>query len=69
MDAELNTTSDGQDRLNRAKDRLDTRVAEIGQAKIDRENIERENNPKPQQENISENINEGSNDLEGGRGR
>ena len=39
---ELNKTSDGQDRRNRAKDRLDTRVAEIGQAEIDRENIEKD---------------------------
>ena len=33
---ELGKTSEGQDRLERAKDRLDTRMAEIGQAKLDR---------------------------------
>ena len=37
MEEELSKTSDGQDRLERAKDRLDTRVAEIGQGELDKE--------------------------------
>ena len=56
----MSKTSDGQNRLNRAKDRLDTSVAEIGQAEIDRENIEKEN--------INENVIEGNNGPEGARG-
>ena len=56
IEIEPNKTSHGQDRLNCGKDRLDTRLAEIRQAEIDRENIEKENNPEPQQENINEKI-------------
>ena len=41
MEEQLEKTPEGQNRLNRAKDRLDTRVAEIGQAEIDRANEER----------------------------
>ena len=37
METALSKTSDGQERLGRAKDRLDVRVAEIGQAEIDKE--------------------------------
>ena len=37
MEGELVKTSEGQDRLDRAKDRLDTKVAEIGQAELDRQ--------------------------------
>ena len=37
MERELVTTSEGQDRLDRAKDRLDTKVAEIGQAELDKQ--------------------------------
>ena len=37
MEEELEQTSEGQNRLNRAKDRLDTKVAEIGQAEIDKQ--------------------------------
>ena len=33
MDGELVKTSEDQDRLDRAKDRLDTKFAEIGQAR------------------------------------
>ena len=40
MENELSQTSDGQDRLERAKDHVDTRVAEIGQAELDKENGE-----------------------------
>ena len=65
---ELSKTFDDQDRLNRVKYRLDTRVAEIGKAEIDRENIEKEINLEPQQENINEDINESNNDLEGAGG-
>ena len=36
METELSKTSEGQERLGRAKDRLDVRVAEIGQAEIDK---------------------------------
>ena len=38
----MSKTSEGQKRLERAKDRLDTRVAEIGQAELDKENDEPE---------------------------
>ena len=38
IEGELSKTPDGQSRLNRAKDRLDIRVAEIRRAEIDREN-------------------------------
>ena len=64
METELGKTSDGQERLGRAKDRLDTRVAEIGQPEIDKEANEQENNQAPQQEDTNEN----SNDLEGAGG-
>ena len=37
MEEELTKTAEGQVRLERAKDRLDTKVAEIGQAEIDRQ--------------------------------
>ena len=37
METELSKTSEGQERLGRAKDGLDIRVAEIGQAEIDKE--------------------------------
>ena len=40
MEEDLSKTFEGQGRLGRAKDRLDTRVAEIGQAEIDRANDE-----------------------------
>ncbi len=40
MEGQLEKTPEGQGRLNRAKDRLDTKVAEIGQAAIDRANDE-----------------------------
>ena len=40
IEEELGKTSEGQDRLGRAKDRLDTRVAEIGQAELDKEHDE-----------------------------
>ena len=40
MEDELKKTSEGQNRLDRAKDRLDTKVAEIGQAEIERANNE-----------------------------
>ena len=50
METELSKTSDGQDRLDRAKDRLDTRAAEIGQAKLDREENQQKDDQVPQQE-------------------
>ena len=50
MEEELSKTSDGQDRLDRANDRLDTRVAEIGQAELDREENERKVDQAPVQE-------------------
>ena len=68
METELSKTSEGQERLGRAKDRLDTRVAEIGQAEINREEIEHESNQAPQQDNINENGTENGNDLEGAGG-
>ena len=37
MEDELGKTSEGQDILERAKDRLDTKVAEIGQAEHDKQ--------------------------------
>ena len=37
MEGELTKTSEGQSRLDRAKDRLDTKVAEIGQAELDKQ--------------------------------
>ena len=55
METELSKTSDGQERLGRAKDRLDTRVAEMGQAEIDKESGEPANIQEPQQEDINEN--------------
>ena len=55
METELGKTSEGQERLGRAKDRLDIRVAEIGQAEIDKESGEQGNNQEPQQEDINEN--------------
>ena len=59
MESELSKTSDGQERLGQAKDRLDTRVAEIGQAEIDKVMNGQDNNQAPQQEVINENSNEG----------
>ena len=64
METELGKTSEGQERLGRAKDRLDIRVAEIGQAEIDKESGEQGNNQEPQQEDINEN----SNDPDGAGG-
>ena len=61
----MNKTSDGQDRLNRAKDKLDTRAAEIGQALVDNEN---ETDQELPQENINEDINESNNKPEGAGG-
>ena len=43
IESELANTSDGQERLGRAKERLDTRTAEIGQAIFDNENAEGKN--------------------------
>ena len=40
MENELSKTFDGQDRLERTKDRLETKVAEIGQAELDKEHGE-----------------------------
>ena len=40
MELELGKTDDGKDRLDKAKDRLDTRTAEIGQAGMVEENAE-----------------------------
>ena len=40
MEEQLEKTPEGQVRVNRAKDRLDTKVAEIGQAEIDKANEE-----------------------------
>ena len=64
METELSKTSDGQERLGRAKDRLDTRVAEIGQAEIDKEAVEQDKSQAPQQEDTNEN----SKNLEGAGG-
>ena len=52
---ELSKTSEGQERLGRAKDRLDIRVAEIGQAEIDKESGEPVNFQEPHHEDINEN--------------
>ena len=48
-EAELNKTSDGQDRLDSAKDRLDTRAVEIGQAELEKEENDQQGDPVPQQ--------------------
>ena len=48
MEKELSKISGGQERLCRAKDRSDTRVSEIGQAEIDKEANEQNNNQAPQ---------------------
>ena len=42
MEEALSKTSKGQEKLDRAKDRLDTKVAELGQAEMDKENVEPE---------------------------
>ena len=55
METELSKTSDFQGRLGRAKDRLHIRVAEIGQAEIDKESGEPVNIQEPQQEDTNEN--------------
>ena len=60
--AELTKTSHGQERLGRAKERLDTRAAEIGKAIINNEN---KNIPEMPHENIEESINESNNGPEG----
>jgi hypothetical protein len=49
MEGELTKTSDGQDRLDRAKDRLDTKAAEIGQAELDKQaKVDEEHLPEGQ---------------------
>ena len=68
METTLSKTSKGQGRLGRAKDRLDIKLAEIGQADHDHENNEQEGNQAPQQENINEIKAENSNDPEGAGG-
>ena len=57
MENELSKTSDGQDRLESAKDRLDTRVAEIGQAELDTDNDEPKTD-QAQEDNVEGNVNE-----------
>ena len=52
MEGELTKTSEGQDRLDRAKDRLDTKVAEIGQAELDKQaEVDEEHVPDQNVEN------------------
>ena len=52
MEGELTKTSEGQNRLDRAKDRLDTKVAEIGQAELDKQaEIDEEHVPDQNVEN------------------
>ena len=57
MEEGLSKTSEGQDRLGRAKDRLDTRVAEIGQAELDKKNDEQKTN-QAQEDNVEGDVNE-----------
>ena len=54
MEEALSKTSEGQERLDRAKDRLDTKVAEIGQAEMDKENVEPETETAPADLTIDE---------------
>ena len=63
------TTSGGQERPDRAKERLATKAAEIGQAIVDNNNENDENIPELPQENINEIVNESNNGLGGRRGR
>ena len=53
MEGELTKTfEEGQNRLDRAKDRLDTNVAEIGQAELDKQaKIDKEHVPDQNVEN------------------
>ena len=56
---ELVKTSEGQDRLERAKDRLDTKVAEIGQAELDKqENEQNADQAQGQEDNAEGQIDE-----------
>ena len=47
---------EGQDRLERAKDRLDTKVAESGQAELDKGNVEPETETTPVEVNTDETL-------------
>jgi len=65
IESELDKTSDGQERLGRAKERLDTRTAEIGQSIIDNENAGNDDVQEAPQYDIEENAEEGDNIPEG----
>ena len=52
MEEALSKAPEGQERLGRAKDRLDTKVAEMGQAEID-EQTRVGKEPEAQHENLS----------------
>ena len=54
MEDELGKTFEGQDRLERAKDRLDPRVAEIGQAELDKQEDEQNADQAQDQEDDAE---------------
>ena len=59
MEDELGKASEGQDRLERAKDRLDTKVAEIGQAELDKQEDEQHaDQAQGQQDNAEGNVDE-----------
>ena len=68
IESELIQTSDGQEQLGRAKGRLDTRTAEIGQAIIDNENAEDDNAQEVPQNVIEENMDENNGSPEGAGG-
>jgi hypothetical protein len=65
IESELDKTSEGQERLGRAKERLDTRAAEIGQSIIDNENAGDVDVQEAPQNDIEENAEEGDNIPEG----
>ena len=61
----MDKTSDGQERLGQANERLDTRTAEIGQSIIDNENAENNDVQEAPQNDIEENAEEDDNIPEG----
>ena len=65
IESELDKTSGGQERLGRAKERLDTRAAEIGQSIIDNESAGNDDVQEAPQNDIEENAEECDNIPEG----
>ena len=59
MEDELGKISEGQDRLDRARDCLDTNVAEIGQAELDKQEDEQNaDQAQGQEDNAEGNVDE-----------